>query len=233
MKIKFHHIILGILLAATGCKKDNYAPPGSKLTGRLTYKGEAVNVEYNQVPFNLYQPGFGKSAPIVGTFQQDGTYSALLFNGNYKFTIPPNQGPFMWKEVGPGKRDTVAVTISGNQTMDVEVTPFYMVRNAKITAAASKVTAVFDLEKVVTDAANAKGIDRVNLYINKTQFVSGGDQIASTELAGSAITSLTNISMSVNVPGISPTQNYVFARVGVKISGVEDMIFSPLVKVTY
>jgi hypothetical protein len=73
----------------------------------------------------------------------------------------------------------------------------------------------------------------VSLYINKTQFVSGGDQIAGTDLAGSAITSLNNISMSVNVPGISPTQNYVFARVGIKIAGVEDMIFSPVVKVTY
>jgi hypothetical protein len=232
MKIRFHHIILGLLLAATGCKKDNYAAPSATLSGQLTYKGSPVGVEYNQVPFNLYQPGFGKSAPIVGTFQQDGTYSALLFNGNYKFTIPPNQGPFMWKELGANKRDTLAVVVSGNQTLNIEVTPYYMVRDAKITAAAKVVTAVFNIEKVITDA-NAKDIDRVSLYINKTQFVSGGDQIAGTDLAGSAITSLNNISMSVNVPGISPTQNYVFARVGIKIAGVEDMIFSPVVKVTY
>lgn len=232
MKIRFHHIILGLLLAATGCKKDNYAAPSATLNGQLTYKGSPVGVEYNQVPFNLYQPGFGKSAPIVGTFQQDGTYSTLLFNGNYKFTIPPNQGPFMWKELGPNKRDTLAVVVSGNQTLNIEVTPYYMVRDAKITAASKVVTAVFNIEKVITDA-NAKDIDRVSLYINKTQFVSGGDQIAGTDLAGSAITSLNNISMSVNIPGISPTQNYVFARVGIKISGVEDMIFSPVVKVTY
>lgn len=232
MKIRFHHIILGLLLAATGCKKDNYAAPSATLNGQLTYKGSPIGVEYNQVPFNLYQPGFGKSAPIVGTFQQDGTYSTLLFNGNYKFTIPPNQGPFMWKELGANKRDTLAVVVSGNQTLNIEVTPYYMVREAKITAAAKVVTAVFNIEKVITDA-NAKDIDRVSLYINKTQFVSGGDQIAGTDLAGSAITSLNNISMSVNVPGISPTQNYVFARVGIKIAGVEDMIFSPVVKVTY
>jgi hypothetical protein len=232
MKIKFHHIIIALLLATTGCKKDNYNAPASTFKGRLTYKGDAVNVEYNQVPFDLYQPGFGKTAPIVGTFQQDGSYSTLLFNGNYKFTIPPNQGPFMWKELGPGKRDTLAVTVSGSQTMDIEVMPYYMVRNAQITVGSNKVNAVFNIEKIVTDA-NAKDIDRVNLYINKTQFVSGGDQIAATELAGSAITSLNNISMSVNIPGISPTQNYVFARVGIKISGVEDMIFSPLVKVTF
>jgi len=233
MKIKFHHIILGLLLVTMGCKKDNYDAPSSKLTGRLTYKGAAINVEYNQVPFELYQPGFGKTGAIKGTFQQDGSYSTLLFNGNYKFTIPPNQGPFMWKELASGKRDTLAVTVSGSQTLDIEVTPYYLINNTKITGASKVVTAVFDLQKVITDA-NAKNIEAVVLYINKTQFVSAGDnQIASTNIAGSAITNMNNVSISVNVPTITPTQNYVFARVGLKVADVEDMIFSPVVKVNY
>jgi hypothetical protein len=232
MKIKFHHILLALLIATTGCKKDNYDAPSVKLTGKLVYKGEAIGVEYNQVPYELYQPGFGKVGPISQTFGQDGAYSSLLFKGNYKFTIPPNQGPFLWKEVAAGKRDSVAVALTGDQTMNIEVTPFYMIRNATLTAGSGKVNATFNIEKIVTDA-NAKDIERVSLYINKTQFVSGGDNIAVTDLAGSAITSLSNIAMSVNIPGISPTQNYVFARVGVKIAGVEDMIFSPLVKLSY
>ncbi|MDR6943105.1 DUF3823 domain-containing protein [Mucilaginibacter pocheonensis] len=232
MKIKFHYIILALLAATTGCKKDNYDAPSLKLTGKLVYKGEAIGVEYNQVPYELYQPGFGKVGPISQSFAQDGTYSSLLFKGNYKFTIPPNQGPFLWKELASGKRDTVAVSLTGNQTMDVEVTPFYMIRNAKLTAGGGKVTANFNIEKVVTDA-NAKDIERVSLYINKTQFVSGVDNIAVTDLAGPDITSLNNITMNAAIPGISPTQNYVFARVGIKIAGVEDMIFSPLAKLSF
>jgi hypothetical protein len=232
MKIKFHYIIIVFLLATTGCKKDNYDAPSLKLTGKLVYKGDAIGVEYNQVPFELYQPGFGKVGPISQTFGQDGTYSSLLFKGNYKFTIPPNQGPFLWKELSSGKRDSIAVALNGDQTLDIEVTPFYMIRDAKLTVANGKVTANFNIEKVITDA-NAKNIDRVSLYINKTQFVSGGDNIALTDLAGSAIPSLNNITMNVSIPGISPTQNYVFARVGIKIADVEDMIFSPLVKLSY
>lgn len=232
MKIKFHHIVLALLLATVGCKKDNYDAPSLKLTGKLVYKGEAIGVEYNQVPYELYQPGFGKVGPISQTFGQDGSYSSLLFKGNYKFTIPPNQGPFLWKELPSGKRDTVAVALTGNQTMDVEVTPFYMIRDAKLTAGSGKVTATFNIEKVITDA-NAKDIERVSLYINKTQFVSGGDNIASTDLAGADITTLNNITMNVSIPGITPTQSYVFARVGIKIAGVEDMIFSPLTKVSF
>lgn len=232
MKIKFHHIVLALLLATVGCKKDNYDAPSLKLTGRLVYKGEAIGVESNQVPYELYQPGFGKVGAIAQTFAQDGTYSSLLFKGNYKFTIPPNQGPFLWKELASGKRDTVAVALTGSQTMDVEVTPFYMIRDAKLTAGGGKVTATFNIEKVITDA-NAKDIERVSLYINKTQFVSGGDNIALTDLAGSDITNLNNITMNVAIPGITPTQSYVFARVGIKIAGVEDMIFSPLTKVSF
>jgi hypothetical protein len=232
MRIKFHYIILLALFAAAGCKKDNYDAPSVTLKGRLVYNGEAINVEYDKVPFELYQPGFGKTGPIRGTFDQDGTYSTLLFDGNYKFTIPANQGPFTWKELSPGKRDTLAVNVSGSQTLDIDVTPYYLVRNAAITTASGKVNATFSIGKIITDA-NAKNIERVSLFINKTQFVSGTDQIAVTELAGSAIPSLSNITMSVNIPTISPTQNYVFARVGIKIEGVEDLIFSPLVKVTF
>lgn len=233
MKIKFHYIILLLsLFTAYGCKKDNYAAPSVSLKGHLVYNGEPVNVEYNRVPFELYQPGFGKTGPISGAFGQDGSYSTLLFAGDYKFTIPANQGPFRWKELSAGKRDTLAVKVSGDQTLDIDVTPYYMVRSAVLTAAAGKVNATFNIEKVITDV-NAKDIEKVSLFINKTQFVSGADQIGVTDLQGSAITSLNNITMTVNIPTISPTQNYVFARVGIKIAGVEDLVFSPLVKVTF
>lgn len=241
MKIKFHYIILLVLLAATACKKDNYDRPSSTLKGRLLYNGEAINLEYDRVPLELYQPGFGKTGAIRGTFGQDGAYSTLLFNGNYKLTIPPNQGPFMWKELGPSKRDTLAVTISGNQTLDIDVTPYYMIRNSTFTANGGKLQATFSIEKVITDA-NAKNIENVTLYINKTQFVSGTDNINISSdpnvvepaiLNGNSITNLNNITITDDIPSISPTQNYVFVRVGLKIADVEDRIFSPLIKVTF
>ncbi|RFZ92731.1 DUF3823 domain-containing protein [Mucilaginibacter conchicola] len=241
MKIKFQYLILMLaLFAAYGCKKDNYDAPTLTLKGRLVYNGEAVNVEYNKVPFELYQPGFGKTGPINGTFAQDGTYSTLLFAGDYKFTIPANQGPFRWKELGPSKRDTLAVKVGANQTLDIDVIPYYMVRNATFTPASGKLTAKFNIEKVITDA-NAKNIETVFLYINKTQFVSNADNMNISSdpnvpepaiVAGSSITDLNNVTIIDDLPSITPTQNYVFARVGIKIAGVEDMIFSPLVKVS-
>ncbi|RYE37405.1 MAG: DUF3823 domain-containing protein [Sphingobacteriales bacterium] len=221
-------LVLGFL----SCKKDNYDPPSSTLNGKLVYKGEAIGVEYDRVPFELYQYGFGKIGSIAGTFAPDGTYSALLFDGEYKMIIPIGQGPFKSKTIAAGKPDSIAVSVNGNKTMDIEVEPFYMIRSPQVSAASGKVTGNFKAEKIVTDATG-KDIEQVTLYIGKTQFVSGADNIALSNIAGSAITDPNNISLNVTIPSISPTQNYVFARLSIKVAGVEDRIFSPVVKLNF
>ncbi|HVW60569.1 MAG TPA: DUF3823 domain-containing protein [Puia sp.] len=232
MRIKSLYILFIVAsLAGPSCKKDNYKEPAAQLSGSIQYKGENIGVERNQVPFQIYQYGFGKVGPISGTFEQDGTYGSLLFNGNYKFLIPSGQGPFIWKELAPGVPDSISVTMNGSQTLNIEVTPYYMIRNPQVTGSGGKVTAAFKAEKIITDA-NAKDIERVSLYINAGQFV-GQDNIAVTNLAGADIVDPNNISLQVTVPSITPAQNYVYARVGLKIAGVEDMIFSPVVKVQY
>ena len=232
MKNKFLYVLwMAVCIAAVSCKKDNRSAPSSLLTGKITYKGEAIGVENNQVPFELYQNGFGKVGPLGETFAQDGSYSALLFDGDYKLIVPNGQGPFRWKYLTSGAPDSMAITMKGNQTLDLEVTPYYMIRTPQITGGGGKVSATFKAEKIITDA-NAKNIERVTLYINKTQFVSGnGQNIASTTVT--AITDPNNITMSVSVPTFVPTQNYVFGRIGLKVAGVEDLIFSPVIKVTF
>ncbi|MEP6626500.1 MAG: DUF3823 domain-containing protein [Ginsengibacter sp.] len=232
MKIRFHFFLL-MALAATvmSCKKDNYKAPSSKLSGHLVYNGDTLGVETNQVPFQLYQFGFGRVGPIEESFAQDGSYSALLFDGEYKLIIPNGQGPFMWKKLPSGAPDSLTISLKGSQVLDLEIIPFYMIRNAQISGSGATVTATCKIEKIINDA-NAKNIERVNLYINKTQFVSGnGDQqIARAEIGGGAVDP-NNVTLSVTVPTMVPGQNYVFARIGLKIAGVEDMIFSPLQKI--
>jgi hypothetical protein len=233
MKKIFQFILAGVIVTSIGaCKKDNYAAPSSTLTGKIVYNGEAIQVERNQVPFQIYQYGFGKTGAINGTFAQEGTYSAILFDGDYKILIPVGQGPFMWKTLSAGVPDSLAVTLKGTQTMDIDVMPFYMIRTPQITGGGAKVNATFKIEKIINDV-NAKDIESVTLFINKTEFVSGVDNIASTTLSGANITDPNSVSLSVSVPAITPTQTYVFARIGLKIAGVEDRIFSPVQQITY
>lgn len=107
-----------------------------------------------------------------------------------------------------------------------------MIRGVNITATGRNLEANFSVEQIIT-GADEKAIERVNLYINKTQFVSGTNDynITSAEISGGDITDLSAITLSKNVPALTPTQNYVFARVGLKVQGVEDMIFSKLFRV--
>jgi len=232
MKNRFYIIIAAVAVLFSSCKKDNYDAPAADFTGRIVYKGEAINMQYGQVNFELWQSGFGNYSALNVNVSQDGNFSAKLFDGNYKLVFSPNQGPFLWKKNAAGKQDTIAVNISGTKVMDIEVMPYYMIRGASLTAASGKVNGFCKLEKIITDA-NAKDIESVSLYINKTQFVDGGNNIGVQELRGAALADLNNLNMSVSIPTIVPTQNYVFARIGVKIAGVDDLIFTPVTKISF
>jgi hypothetical protein len=233
MRYNHRYILLFLVCAAAACSKDNYKAPASILKGRLMYKGDSIGVERNQVPLQLYQYGFGKVGAINGNFSQEGLYSFSLFDGDYKLIIPNGQGPFLWKKLANGDPDSLSVTLKGDQTLDLEVTPYYMLRGAAFTGGGGAVTANFSVVKVIDDPAVAKDVERVTLYINKTQFVSDADNIGKTDLAGADITDPDHVSLNVTVPDTYPAQNYVYARVGLKIAGVEDMIFSSVTKVQF
>lgn len=229
--MKLHILYITIFIATTiSCKKDNYDPPGSRLSGRVVYKGEPIEVEYNQVGFELYQYGFGKTGPVSAVFEPDGSYSMLLFNGEYKFIIPNGQGPFQWKQTPQGTPDSMVITMTGSQELDIEVTPYYMIRNPQLTASGANVSGTFNIEKIIT-GTGAKNIENVSLYINKTQFVSGADNVAVKTVNGSDITNPNNVTIGVTIPTLTPAQNYVYARIGLKIAGVEDRIYSPVKKI--
>jgi hypothetical protein len=233
MKLKLHYILIACSVIMLSCKKDNYDEPSLTLTGRLVYQGQPIGgLERDQVPFELYQFGFGKVGPIGSSFTQEGEFSAVLFNGTYKLIIPNGQGPFMWKKTAGGAPDTVSITLTGNQAVDLEVTPYYLIKSPQITGGGGKVSVTFALDKVIT-GADAQDVQEVTLYINKTQFVSesGNDRVAKSSMAGSAITDLGSISLEVTVPTLQPTQSYVFARVGVKIRNIEDRLYSPVQKI--
>jgi len=233
MRISFRYIGAFALVAfVAACKKDNYSEPSAILSGKVVYQGEAIQLERNQVPLLIYQYGFGKVGPIGQSFAQDGSYSQALFNGDYKIIVPNGQGPFLWKQTAAGNPDTVNVSLSGNKSLDLEVTPYYMIRTPQITGGSGMVTATFTAEKIITDA-NAKAIERVSLYINKDQYVSGGDKIAWKDSTGAAVTDGVSITLSLTVPPMTPAQSYVYARIGLKIAGLEDLIYSPLQKISF
>lgn len=227
---RYTWLIAGMLFLVS-CAKDNYDAPNSYFTGSITYNGEPIHVEWNQVRFQLWENGYTPVTPIDVTIAQDGTFSALLFNNTYKLSFPGGQGPFKTKDSGGSTKDTILVNINGDQQMDIEVVPYYMVRDPQIVKSGSNVDATIRLEKII-NGADAKDIERVTLYLNKTQFVSGANNIATSSINGPDITDFNSIGLSLAVPAMTPAQDFIYARVGVKISGVEDLIFSPVQKLS-
>lgn len=231
MKIKFHYILLFVLgTAIMSCELDNYEPPTSLLSGRIVYQGTPLNFEYNRVSYELYQDGFGKTGPLSSTFTSEGEFSQLLFDGTYKMVVPNGQGPFVWENVGDTGSDTLLINVNGSTEMDIEVLPYWMIRNTQLSGSGNEVTGTFDLEQIITDA-NARAIESVTLYVSKTLFANSQSNVAISTVEGSAITNLSDISLSATVPDLVPTQSYVFASVGVKLAGIDDLIFSPTQKI--
>lgn len=237
MKMLRYLSILLICTLAVSCAFDNYDKPSSQLTGKIVYNGEPLGFSVNEVSFQLYEPGWQLVAPINVSVKDDGSYSALLFDAKYKLIIPKNQGPFV--NISNNGSDTILVDLRGKTTKDIEVMPYYMIRNPQFSVSGNTITATFKAEKVIV-GADARDIERVKLFVNKTTLVDNrGDYNINPEdkdaplafLDGNKITDMNSISLSMAIPSITPAQNYVFARVGIKIAGVEKMIFSPVQKV--
>ncbi len=239
--MKKHYIILfalSVILAS--CSYDNYDAPQSTFQGKIVYNGEAINIERSNWDINnanvyleLWEPGWQKKAPIRVIVDQDGSFHSLLFNASYKLIIPDGVGPFMSKINTTTNSDTIPVNISGNKTMDIEITPYYIIKTPSFSVSGRTVTASCQLEKIITDS-NAKDIERVTLYISKTIFADSQTNIATIDLNGDAITDFNSVSLSKAVPTFAsmnlPDQNYVFARIGVKIKNINSMIFTPVQK---
>lgn len=232
MKLNFKNILgmMGVAASLASCSYDNYDEPSFQLEGRIVYQGEPIGVSYNDVYVELWESGWQRLGNIGVAVDQDGSYSSLLFKGDYKMIIPNNQGPFRKITNDQSGNDTIPISLTGSRTMDIEVMPYYMIRNTTISGGSNRVTATFDLDQIITDS-NAKNIQEVSLYVSKTAFVDNRTSIATTNKGGGDLDDLTSISLETAVPDRVPTQDYAYARIGVKIDGVEDRIFSEIVKV--
>ncbi|QCR21169.1 DUF3823 domain-containing protein [Pontibacter sp. SGAir0037] len=219
------------LFAFTSCEYDNYDEPNAMFQGRIMYNNQPLNVANGQVNFELWEPGWQLKAPINVILAQEGTYSANLFNANYKLVFRPNQAPFRMKYNTATASDTILVNVNGNTNLDIEVEPYYIINNPQIAKNGDKINATLGLEQIIT-GVDAKNIERVSLYLNRTQFVDARPNynLASSTIAGGDIANMGSISLNVDVPEdkIIRPQSFVYARIGVKLVGIEPLIYSPV-----
>jgi hypothetical protein len=218
-------VLLALLLA--GCNDyDNFEPPKSRLTGQVVYNGQPVGVRSGTVRLELRQPGkdypVWRATKIDVHVAQDGSFSALLFNGNYKLTRVPGNGPWA------SQTDTINVEVKGSATVEVPVQPFFVVRNESFQKNGNAITASFSLQQANT----SRNLERVNVYLSSTNIVDATNQRANGQQLAAAIPDLSQpVSVSVDIPAALAGRPYVFARIGVKTAGVEELAYSAPVRI--
>ncbi|MFI2743815.1 DUF3823 domain-containing protein [Zhouia sp. PK063] len=233
MKTIYYIAFIALAGIVSSCGIDNFDGPETYLSGNVVYQGEPIQVANGEVRFQLWQPGYGNPGAIDVNIKQDGSYSSLLFDGDYKLIFTGNDGPFKPYYNSQSDNDTVYFTLKGDKKMDIEVTPYYLIKNAQFSTDGNMVTANCNIDQIIT-GTDSRNVERVTLYLNTTEFVSdrsNSQYNGNIAHADGDFSNLSNISISVDVPTTVPSRNYIYARIGIKIQGIDDMIFSPVEKI--
>jgi len=199
-------LVVAVLLIA-GCKKDNYDKPTSILNGRVVYNKQALGLRSNGVQLELWQHGYELFTKIPVYINADGAFSAILFDGAYKLVRRQGNGPWL------NNTDSIDVNVNGETSIDVDVTPYYLVQNVTYTKNGNTLTAQVDIQMV----NNSLPLEAVTLYIGNTGIVDQVNNIASA----SGQTTIT-----VNLPAGAS-----FARIGVKTAGIAEQVYSQAEKI--
>lgn len=220
---KYTYIFL-IMMAAfvlTSCGLDNYDAPQSRLHGRITYNGETLGLRGTgeAVRLQLYQDGYELRDNIQVFVGQDGTFEAMLFDGEYKLVTRNQNGPWV------NTRDTIVVNLKGSAEVEVKVTPYFTISNETITLNGSVLNASFNVDKIVSTA----NIDYVTLLVSKTSFVDDVTNIARKDFKNQQAGTL-NLSMDMSDNANFSAAKALFARVGVRTVGADQAIYSDIVR---
>ena len=224
MKINPYKYILLFIVAVggVGCEKDNYSPPESLLTGKVVYEGQAIGVRSNGVQLELWQHGYAFFTKIPVFVNQDGSFSALLFDGDYKLTRQNGVGPWI------NNTDSIDVKVRGNTMVDVPVTPYTFVKTATYQRNGTAVTATVNLQTVST----ANPLESVRLYVYRNALIDDLNQDGITVVNAAGIPNVSQpLSMNVTIPASLANADAVYVRVGVKTAGVAELAYSPAEKI--
>jgi hypothetical protein len=200
----------------TGCEKDNYQQPKSVLKGRIVHDGQVIGLRSNGVQLELWQHGYQLFTKIPVYIQQDGTFSASLFDGNYKLVRLRGNGPWI------DNSDSIDIQLKGSMELDVPVTPYFVFKNDTYQKGEKAVSATFNLQQVNT----SRQIERVNLYVGTTTIVDANNNAGNVQKVAADLTDLTKpVTLTAPLSAALASREYVFVRLGVKTAGVGEMLF--------
>lgn len=227
MKNRIYIVAVICALILAGCSYDNYDEPTSVLSGRVVYDGQALGVKTDGTGLSLWQDGYAFKTVIPVKIAYDGSFSAVLFDGEYKLTRNTG-GP--WKDQ---PKDTVLITVKGNTIVDIPVIPYFTIRDVSFQYSGGKIVAKFKVDKVDERAT----LTRVTLCVGKSILTDynkkeGNTTYSEAEDLAKVILGQ-EATMVADIPANLANGEYVYARVGVRAaeSASAEFVYSLPVKV--
>ncbi|GAB3659362.1 DUF3823 domain-containing protein [Echinicola sediminis] len=213
-------LILG--LAAVSCEYDNFEEPKSTLSGRIVYQGEPLGLRSQGVQLELWQHGYDLFQKIPVHVAQDGTFSAVLFDGDYKLTLLRGNGPWM------DNTDSLDVQLRGSQMIDVEVEPYYTLSAPSYSVNGNTMTVNFTVNGIHTD----RNLEFASIYMGRTSLTDALRNEGAATVQAANITLGTPMSIDVEIPAGLAGRSDIYVRVGVKTAGVQEQLYSQVENVS-
>lgn len=220
-KILLLTTIISSIFGFTSCSYDNFDAPSSMLTGKVVYDGEPVSVRSGSSEFALYQDGYALHNSIPVYINQDGSYSAVLFDGEYKLV---RVGNAPWERPN---NDTIIINVKGNTVQDIPVIPYYIIKDYSFTRNGNKVTAKFKVVKVSESAT----LDRVRIYLGETLLVDNNNRSAYESIYEADLDFTQENTAEIEIPESLLNEDFIYARLGVKSNQSSEYCYSQSTKI--
>ena len=224
MKTKILFIVACVCFLLASCEYDNYDAPSAKLSGRVLYNDAPVGVRTNGTQLELWQDGYELYTKIPVYIAQDGTFSASLFNGQYKL-VRLSGAP--WEDQ---PMDTIRIEVKGNTVVDVPVKPYFIIKNESYQkGTGNAITVKFTIEKVVESAE----VKSVNFYLGEGILTDPNKNEYKGELDLSGLVLGQETTMAATIPEKMLKNGYAFARIGVQSNKSNEYFYTQVQKVSF
>lgn len=207
-------------LLFTSCEVDNFQAPESILSGTVNYNGNPVGVRTNGTELELWQDGYALDEKITVHIAQDGTYTARLFNGQYKMV---RHAGAPW---APQLNDTIIIDVNGDTSENIEVQPYFTISNASYQQYGNAVQANFEVNQVDPTAS----LTDVKLFLRKDILLDENHNDKAVSIDPGSITFGDNASILAVLPDELLNAGYLFLRVGVKSDKANEYYYSQVQK---
>lgn len=218
MKLKSINIYLILLLGilAASCEFDNFEEPKSTLSGRIVYNDEPLGLRSDGVQLELWQHGYDLFQKIPVYVAQDGTFSAVVFDGDYKMTLIRGNGPWM------DRTDSIDVQIRGSKMIDVEVQPYFAIKNTSFNVNGNSMSVTFTLE----DTNSGRDIEYASIYMGRTILTDAVRNDGVFRVPMGDVVFGAPITVEVAIPEGLASNSEIYLRLGVKTAGIAELVYS-------